>query len=157
MSGIGHFGELWTMEYFQKQMDMQVYLPLKDKGIDFIATKDEKFFQIQVKTSMFQKNKYFWIDLYRSKMVYTANTFYIFVCATLPKRSFMGKRKNFLIIPSLKLKEWIEKDNLITKKNDSNCYNIFIYPDFENKEWVYKNKGKTINLTEYWNNFYPFD
>jgi len=157
MSGIGTLGELWVIDYFSKNLKMATYLPFKDKGIDFIATKGEKFFQIQVKTSKLQKDKYFWFDLYKSKLIFNASTFYVFVCAVLPRRSFMGKKRNFIVIPSLKLKEWIEKDRLITKKGDSNCYNIFIYPDSEKKQWVFRNKGKEIDLTDYWNNYYPFE
>ena len=156
MSGIGHFGELWAIEHFQKKLNMPAYLPLKDKGIDFIANKGERFFQIQVKTSMFQKNSYFWFDLHKSKMIYSENTYYIFVCATLQRRTFMGKRKNFLVIPSLKIKEWIGKRILVTKKGDNNILNIFIYPDIDEKQWTYRNKGKEIDLTAHWNNFTYF-
>ena len=89
-------------------------------------------------------------------MIYSENTYYIFVCATLQRRTFMGKRKNFLVIPSLKIKEWIGKRILVTKKGDNNILYIFIYPDIDEKQWTYKNKGKEINLTEYWNNFTYF-
>ena len=80
---------------------MEIYLPLKEKGIDFVAVKSGKFYEIQVKTSMFQKNSYFWFDLYKSKMVYSKNTFYVFVCLTMSRRQFMNKANNCIVIPSL--------------------------------------------------------
>ncbi|MFC1982005.1 hypothetical protein ACFLUN_00820 [Chloroflexota bacterium] len=52
-----------------------------------------------------------------------------------------------------KLKEWIEKGDLAQKKGNSDIINLFIYPIESSLEWVYRNKGKEINLTEYWNNF----
>ena len=67
MSGIGHIGEIKVFEYLQKRLGMEIYLPLKDKGIDFIAAKNNVFYQIQVKTSMFHKGSYFWFDLYKNK------------------------------------------------------------------------------------------
>ena len=60
MSGIGHIGEIRVIEFLHKKKDMAIYLPLKDRGIDFIAVRKNHFYQVQVKTSMFQKNSYFW-------------------------------------------------------------------------------------------------
>ncbi len=47
MSGIGHIGELQAIAYFQKKLKIPVYLPLKDKGIDFIAAGDDKYFKFK--------------------------------------------------------------------------------------------------------------
>ena len=157
MSGIGHIGEIKTIEYLKKKKGMALYLPFKDVGIDFVATRGNHFYQVQVKTSTFQKNSYFWFDLYKHKMVYSKNTFYIFVCYTLPRRKFMGKSSNYLVIPSLNLKKWIGQGKIAPKQGNKNCFNIFIYPDQDNNSWTYKNKGKQINLTSYWNNFVYFD
>jgi len=55
MSGIGHLGEMAVMDFLQKRKSMEVYLPIKDKGIDLVAVKGGNFYQIQVKTSKFQK------------------------------------------------------------------------------------------------------
>lgn len=153
MSGVGHLGELEVIDYLRKIHNTHIYLPLKDTGIDFISVKDSSFSQIQVKTSMFQKNSYFWFDLHKSKMKYSKNTFYILVCKSLGSKEFMGKKHNFLIIPSFQIKEWIESENLAKKGNDEDIYNLFVYPDFDLKKWIYKNKGKSIDLTLYWNNF----
>jgi len=86
-------------------------------------------------------------------MVYSENTFYVFVLYVLPRRKMMGKSKNFLVIPSLDLKEFIENKYIVSKKNDDNCLNIFIYPLLDEKKWIYKNKDSEIDLTRYWNNF----
>ena len=40
---------------------------------------------------------------------------------------------------------------IASKENDPDTLNIFIYP--EDKRWIYKNKGKILDMTEYWNNF----
>ena len=153
MSGLGHIGELQIIDDLQKNHNFEIYLPIKDKGLDFIGLKDNYSIQVQVKTSKFQKNSYYWIDLHKNKMVYSKNTFYIFVLYVLPRRKMMGKRKNYLIIPSLDLKKMIQNKSLSTKKTDSNILNIFIYPDLENSKWIYKGKGKMVDLTKYWNNF----
>ena len=59
MSGIGHIGELQVIEELQKKQKIEVYLPLKDKGIDFIAVHNNSSVQVQVKTSKFQRNSYY--------------------------------------------------------------------------------------------------
>ena len=153
MSGIGHIGELQAIEEFEKKHKFEIYLPMKDKGIDFIGVHNNSSVQVQVKTSKFQKSKYYWMDLYKNKMIYSENTFYVFVLYVLPRRKMMGKSKNFLVIPSLDLKEFIENKYIVSKKNDDNCLNIFIYPLLDEKKWIYKNKDSEIDLTRYWNNF----
>ena len=37
MSGIGHIGELQVIDELQKKQKLEIYLPIKDKGIDFIG------------------------------------------------------------------------------------------------------------------------
>lgn len=157
MSGIGHLGEMAVMDFLQKKKSMDIYLPIRDKGIDLVAVKGSSFYQIQVKTSKFQKTSYFWFDLYAKKMVYSENTYYIFVCYTLGRRQFMGKSHNFFVIPSLDIKQWIEDGRMVSKKNDYNCFNVFLYPNEENGCWEYRNKGNELDWTSYWNNFSYFD
>ena len=153
MSGIGHIGELQVINEFQRRQNVEIYLPMKDRGIDFIGVNNNKSIQIQVKTSTFQKEKYYWFDLYGHNMVYSKNTFYIFVLYILPRRKMMGKSKNYLIIPSLDIQSYISKGIFVPKQNNENCFNVFIYPNEKDKTWIYKNKGKSIDLTKYWNNF----
>ena len=154
MSGIGHIGELQVINELQNNQNVEIYLPMKDKGIDFICVGNNNSVQIQVKTSKFQKEQYYWFDLYKNKIIYSENTFYIFVLYVLPRRKMMGKSKNFLIIPSTDLKNYVS-ENFVPKKNDENCLNLFIYPNEKDKTWIYKNKGSTLDLTSHWNNFSP--
>lgn len=153
MSGIGHIGELQVIEHMEKQKGFAIYLPMKDIGIDFIAVKNNKSTQIQVKTSKFQKESYFWFDLHKNKMVYSENTYYIFVLYVLPRRKMLEKSKNYLVIPSLDLKTMIEEGEIALKKGSDNILNIFVYPDEKNKKWIYRNKGQEIDFTKYWNIF----
>ena len=154
MSGIGHIGELQVINELQNNQNVEIYLLMKDKGIDFIGVGNNNSVQIQVKTSKFQKEQYYWFDLYKNKIIYSENTFYIFVLYVLPRRKMMGKSKNFLIIPSSDLKNYVS-ENFVPKKNDENCLNLFIYPNEKDKTWIYKNKGSTLDLTSHWNNFSP--
>ena len=154
MSGIGHIGELQVINELQNNQNVEIYLPMKDKGIDFIGVGNNNSVQIQVKTSKFQKEQYYWFDLYKNKIIYSENTFYIFVLYVLPRRKMMGKSKNFLIIPSTDLKNYVS-ENFVPKKNDENSLNLFIYPNEKDKTWIYKNKGSTLDLTSHWNNFSP--
>ena len=154
MSGIGHIGELQVINELQNNQSVEIYLPMKDKGIDFIGVGNNNSVQIQVKTSKFQKEQYYWFDLYKNKIIYSENTFYIFVLYVLPRRKMMGKSKNFLIIPSLNLRNYI-KENFVPKKNNEDCLNLYIYPNEKDKTWIYKNKGSSLDLTKHWNNFGP--
>ncbi len=65
----------------------------------------------------------------------------------------MGKSKNFLIIPSQDIQKWVRTGSVADKKGNSNIISLFVYPDFDNERWLYRNKGKEIDLTPYWNNF----
>lgn len=156
MSGIGFLGEIDVMKELEHR-GFAPYIPLKDKGIDFIAVNGSKFFQIQVKTSLFLKGSYFWFDLHRDKMIYSPNTYYVLVCKVLERRTMMGKSRNFIILPSMRLKSWIEKGDIVPKANNQNILNIFIYPYFEEQRFLYRNKGKELDLTEYRNNFSVFE
>ena len=83
MSGLGHIGELQIIDVLQKKHNFEIYLPIKDKGLDFIGLKNNSSIQVQVKTSKFQKESYFWVDLHKNKMIYSKNTFYIVVLYVL--------------------------------------------------------------------------
>jgi|TARA_Y100000294_G_scaffold89607_1_gene83573 hypothetical protein len=160
---IGTIGEIQVIEYLKKRLNTVVYLPYQDKGIDFIIVKGNKFYQIQVKTSKLQKFSYFWFDLMLDKMIFSNNTIYIFNCFVNERRTFMGKKRNFLVIPSLTIKNWIKrkKVRIIEKKisggKRTKTIRFFIYPDVANKIWKYrgglKSNPKIIDLTSYWNKF----
>jgi len=89
MSGIGHIGEIRIIEFLRKRKTWQFICRL-GRRYRFRCGQGNNFYQIQVKTSMFQKDSYFWFDIYKHKMIYSKNTFYIFVCATMSRRQFYG-------------------------------------------------------------------
>tara|TARA_Y100000817_G_scaffold137323_1_gene107687 strand:- start:132 stop:638 length:507 start_codon:yes stop_codon:yes gene_type:complete len=160
---IGVLGELQVIDYLEKELSYENYIPMKDRGIDLISVKKNNFYYIQVKTSKFQKGSYFWFDLILEKMIYSKNTIYIFNCFVNERRTFMGKKRNLLVIPSNDIKNWINKKqiHITTKKKSSGngtnkAIRFFVYPDFKNKKWIYKGnskiKEKLIDLTKYWNN-----
>ena len=155
MSGLGHIGELQVIDYLEKNEKCSIFLPMKDKGIDFIAVRNNRSIQVQVKTSKFLKNRYFWFDLSIKKIICSENTIYIFVLYVLPGGPMLGKTKNYLVIPSLILKQWIKARSLATKSGNDDIVNFFVYPSEKEKVWIYKNKTKEIDLTRYWNNFGP--
>jgi len=157
MSDIDYIGETKTIDVLKKKKGMQIYLPLADKGIDFIAGKGTHIYQIQVKTSMFHKSTFFWFRLFNKKMVYSKNTFYIFVALPLNRRQFMGKVENYFVVSSLEIKKWISEKKIASKEGDDNIFDLYIFSDRENKKWLYKNKGKQLDWTKYWNNFSCFE
>ena len=65
----------------------------------------------------------------------------------------LGKAKNYLVIPSLELKHLIESRKLATKQGNDDIINFFVYPNEDDKKCIYKNKGKEVDLTKFWNNF----
>lgn len=83
-----------------------------DEGLDIVATKDERLFNIQVKTST--ENKF---DLHLSDIRISSfekhnrnNTYYIFV--------LKGKHTNFLILPYHEIQKNIDQENiLVINKN----------------------------------------
>lgn len=154
MSGIGHIGELQTIKEMEKK-GYEIYLPMKDKGIDFIAIKDNQTTQIQVKTSTFHAESYYWFDLHKNRMIYNENTYYVFVLYVLPRRRMLGKAKNYLVIPSQDLEEMIKNGSIVPRGNNNDIFSLKIYPDEKNEKWVYKNigEGKELDLTKYWNVF----
>lgn len=155
MSGLGHVVELQVIEHLE-QDGCEIYIPLKDKGLDLVAKKGATFYSVQVKTSKFQKESYFWFDLHKSKMVYSPTTIYVFVLYITPRRRMMGRRKNYLVIPSLDLRQLITSGQMPLKKGSNDIVNVFVYPDENAMSWTFKNKTKTVLLTKYWNDFSPF-
>ena len=151
---IGTLGELEVINLLGKKFP--VWIPFKDKGLDFGLKTDKKFYRLQIKTSKFQKGKYFWFDLYGSKMVYSSDVIYVFVCWIPERHRLMGKKLNYIVIPSKKLEKWIKEGKIAHGQKNNNLFNIFVYPNEKEKKWLYKNKGKSLDLSEYWNNFQIF-
>jgi hypothetical protein len=154
---IGTLGELDVINYLRKIKACSIYVPLNDKGIDLVAVIGKRFYQIQVKTSKFQKHSYFWFDLHEDKMVYSNNTLYVFVCKVPSRHRMMGKKWNFIVVPSQQIRKWIGEGKMARKKSNPKIFNMFFYPDEVDSRWLYKNKRKEIDLTKYWNNFSNMD
>ena len=155
MSGIGMLGEISAIEVFRRE-GYEVYIPFKDIGIDFLALKNNKVFRLQVKTSKFQKGKYFWFDLYKSKLVFQESVFYFFVFYHGERRTFLGSKKNFLCVPSMQIQDWISQNKLPSKKGNNDVINFFVYPDFKNKVLLFKNKSSILDLTSFHNQLPKF-
>lgn len=78
-----------------------------DDGIDIVASKDNKFFHMQVKTATLQEDgRYcFSISSTSFKRHDTANVFYIFVLRE-------GIKNEFIVIPSGQIKYFINKGSI---------------------------------------------
>jgi len=78
-----------------------------DEGLDIVTTKNNKLFNIQVKTANENKfNKYVYdIRKISFEKFGSGNTFYIFV--------LMGNQTNFLILPSTEIEKNIQEKNIL--------------------------------------------
>lgn len=78
-----------------------------DEGLDIVATKDERLFNIQVKTSTENRYNYYVFDLRISSFERhnRNNTFYIFV--------LKGRDTNFLILPYVEIQRNIDQNNIL--------------------------------------------
>lgn len=150
MSGIGMLGELEVIEHY-KRKGYEIYTPIRDNGIDLIMEKNNVFLQLQIKTSLYQRKKYFWFDIYKSKMRYGKNIFYVFVCKCLDRRKFMGKKENFLILNSLDLKKMLTNGEIPPQAKKKDVHSLFIYPEQNENKWYFRGKGKIIDFTKFLN------
>jgi len=92
-----------------------------DEGLDIVATKKERLYNIQVKTSTENKFNYYVFDLRISSFEKhnRNNTFYIFV--------LKGKETNFLVLPYFEIQKNIDQKNiLVVDKNTRYRVNIRI-------------------------------
>jgi hypothetical protein len=87
-----------------------------DEGIDIIASKDNAFFHIQVKTSSQYENNLFKYKLYHSRFerFHTGKMYYLFVMRVQDNN---GYRNEIAIIPSSKIRDLIAK-NVLSITND---------------------------------------
>lgn len=84
-----------------------------DEGIDIVATKEERLFNIQVKTSNENKFNYYVCDLSISSFERhnRGNTFYIFV--------MKGVKTNFLILPYSEVQRNIVQKNILVVNKET--------------------------------------
>lgn len=110
-----------------------------DEGIDITATKNDKQYNIQVKTSNEKNGKYLCDMNVKSYQKYkSASTFYVFV--------LHGKVVNFLILPWIEIQKNIDQDNILMI-NHGKGYRANIH--LKNKK-IYL--GKFRNEVTYYNN-----
>lgn len=98
--------ELLFLEYNASIMSV-------DEGLDIVATKDKRLFNIQVKTANENKfSKYVSdIRIVSFEKHGSVNTFYIFV--------LRGKETNFLILPYNEIVKNIQQKNILTVNKDT--------------------------------------
>ncbi|MEW6378857.1 MAG: HTH domain-containing protein [bacterium] len=79
-----------------------------DEGLDIVATKEERLYNIQVKTSTENKFNYYVFDLRISSFEKhnRNNTFYIFV--------LKGQATHFLVLPYVEIQKNIDQKNILT-------------------------------------------
>ena len=70
---------------------------------------------------------------------------------------FMGRTQNYLGIPSPKLQRRIDSGDIVSKEGNDHCSNAFVYPDHEQRRWLYRNKGRSLDWTMYWNSLAPLE
>ena len=78
-----------------------------DEGLDIVATKDNKLFNIQVKTANVNKFNLYVYDIRKISFEKfdAGNTFYVFV--------LKGKETNFLILSSIEVEKNIKQKNIL--------------------------------------------
>jgi Holliday junction resolvase-like predicted endonuclease len=93
-----------------------------DQGIDIVASKDNKFIYIQVKTAN-NRNGSFYASINKSQFerFNASNTFYIFVL-----RYFLGglTRSDFIVLKNIDIEKLRDKD--VIKNGDNLSINISI-------------------------------
>lgn len=114
-----------------------------DEGLDIVATKDNRLFNIQVKTSNENKFNNYVADIRIISFVKfgSGNTFYIFV--------LRGKDTNFLILPYAEIEKNIQQKNiLIVNKGKRYRINISIRDE---KLYLGKMKNDVSYFKNNWN------
>ena len=76
-----------------------------DDGIDVVASKDEKYFHVQVKTANDRDGKYY-ATIKTSAFQHSSNVFYVVVLRTLAKVRYVN---DFVIFPSGDIRRWISQ------------------------------------------------
>ena len=102
-----------------------------DDGIDIVATKNNKFFHIQVKTATRQDaGKYqFTINPASFKKYHATNVFYVFVLRH-------GIKNDFIIIPSSHIKYLVDKGVI----SENTAMSLTIAEDAKKSDYLLNNK-----------------
>lgn len=111
-----------------------------DDGIDIVASKDNKFFHIQVKTATSQNNKFLFTISQNSFNKYnTASVFYVFVLRN-------NLNNAYIIIPSGHI-EYFINEKIIT---DTSVLSLTITADSKKCEYILNNK---ISVSSFYGKF----
>jgi Holliday junction resolvase-like predicted endonuclease len=124
--------------------DYNISMMSVDEGIDIIASKKDKTYNIQVKTSHENQFKRYVSDIRISSFEKhnTSNTFYIFVLKSEEKGA------NFLIFPYYKIKELVET-NVIKSVQSNTRYRVNMFR--ENSRILLANQN--TDVTYFYNNW----
>ena len=113
-----------------------------DDGIDVVASKNNKYFHIQVKSANEREASFFFkIPKSSFERHNKGETFYILVCR---RDSKIKIQNDFIILPSATIHHYVT--NNIIKDNKDFSLRVSI----ENKNFILNNEG---NLNSYMNNF----
>lgn len=118
-----------------------------DEGIDIVASKEDKFFYIQVKTTHYHGNKINSPNIKIEKFNQYAkfNTYYVIVIRYYSEKS---SRNDFIILRNTDIEKFIAT-GLLNKDNNTLTLNIKV----DNKKIFLSYKGKNEDLTYNFNNF----
>lgn len=119
-SEIGKVGELDIMSEFIKE-GFEVFVPLVDKGVDFVAKKGDQYFEIQVKT----RND---TPIFSVKAFKPRKNFYI-VCYYIT-----NTRRDIWIIPSDEYKKYSK----IVKNKKQKYFRLDIHGENKRKLQIYR-------------------
>lgn len=119
-----------------------------DDGIDIVASKDNKFFHLQVKTSNSSRNETYQFNIPRDRFnaKHANSMFYIFVM----RRSLGGRHTNdFAIMPSSEIKKLVDSERIVGDKKlnikiQAENNSPFMLNNEENITWCINNWASIV-------------
>lgn len=118
-----------------------------DQGIDIVASRDNKFYYIQVKTTYLDENGKCSISIPRSsfeRVESLYNVSYVIVV-----RTGIGEHQ-FLVLTQSAIGHWI--DDKYIEKTDANVNIKIVYDDIDKQPYLYNDRYK-VKVSSYLNNF----
>lgn len=118
-----------------------------DKGIDIVASKDNKFYYIQVKTTYLDENGKCSIKIQRSSFDRVENLYNVSYIIVI--RSMVGSHQ-FIVLPQTAIEHWI-RDKYI-EETEANVNIKILYDDIDKQPYLYNERYK-VKVSSYLNNF----
>ena len=118
-----------------------------DKGIDIVASKDNKFYYIQVKTTYLDENGKCSISIPRSSFERVENLYNVSYVIVI--RTSIGGHQ-FIVLSQSAIEHWIE-DKYI-EKTEANVNIKIIYDEIDKQPYLYNERYKT-RVSSYLNKF----